>query len=134
MAALQNAQQALVSALRREDAAAKQVERLQSELAALQDLLAANQRELQRNQMVMKFRNAEVDRRRVCHLVHQHKCKPSFCCGRLCCKDGLARNFLPTLAQAYTLKPLDMHPYSYAAIGHQHHVCHILVRSGISVS
>ena len=69
MAALQNAQQALVSALRREDAAAKQVERLQSELAALQDLLAANQRELQRNQMVMKFRNAEVDRRRVCHLV-----------------------------------------------------------------
>ena len=83
MAALQNAQQALMSALRREDAAAKQVERMQSELAALQDLLAANQRELQRNKMVMKFRNAEVDRRRVCHLVHQHKCKPSFCWGRL---------------------------------------------------
>ncbi|DBA65966.1 TPA: hypothetical protein ACH3X2_002987 [Trebouxia sp. C0005] len=62
--AAQNAQQALVSALRREDAAAKQVERLQFELAALQELLAANQKELQRNQMVMKFRNAEVDRRR----------------------------------------------------------------------
>ncbi len=92
MAALQNAQQALVSALRREDAAAKQVERLQSELAALQDLLAANQRELQRNQMVMKFRNAEVDRRRVCHLVHQHKCKPAFCGSCLCCTDGLAHN------------------------------------------
>ena len=83
MAALQNAQQALVSALRREDAAARQVERLQCELAALQELLAANQKELQRNQMVMKFRNAEVDRRRVCLLVHQHKCEPSFSCSYL---------------------------------------------------
>ena len=67
---VQNAQQALLSALRREDTAAKQVHHLQSELAALQDLLTANQRELQRNQMVMKFRNAEVERRRV--RPHQH--------------------------------------------------------------
>ena len=63
---VQNAQQVLVSALRREDMATKQVQHLQSELAALQDLLMANQRELQRNQMVMKFRSAEVERRRVC--------------------------------------------------------------------
>lgn len=62
---MQTAQQALVSALRREDAAVKQVQHLQSELATLQELLTANQKELQRNQMVMKFRNAEVDRRRV---------------------------------------------------------------------
>ena len=62
---MQTAQQALVSALRREDTAVKQVQHLQTELAALQDLLTANQRELQRNQMVMKFRNAEVARRRV---------------------------------------------------------------------
>ena len=62
---LQSAQLALVGALRREDTAAKQVQHLQSELLALQDLLTANQRELQRNQMVMKFRNAEVERRRV---------------------------------------------------------------------
>lgn len=74
MAALQNAQQALVSALRREDTAVRQVQRLQSELAALQDLLTANQRELQRNQMVMKFRNAEVDRRRVCHMLSLRSC------------------------------------------------------------
>ena len=51
--------------MRREDEAVKQVQRLQAELAALQDLLTANQKELQRNQMVMKFRNAEVERRRV---------------------------------------------------------------------
>ena len=49
--------------------AAKQVQHLQSELSALQDLLTANQRELQRNQMVMKFRNAEVERRRVCFIA-----------------------------------------------------------------
>lgn len=115
MAALQNAQQALVSALRREDAAAKQVERLQSELAALQDLLAANQRELQRNQMVMKFRNAEVDRRRVCHLVHQHKCKSSFRCSRLYCKDVLAHG-VPQMLSYWM--PLDMHPYVHPAVGH----------------
>lgn len=58
--------------MRREDMAAKQVQHLQSELAALQDLLTANQRELQRNQMVMKFRNAEVERRRVCFTAKCH--------------------------------------------------------------
>ena len=63
---MQSAQQALVGALRREDMAAKQVQHLQLQLTALQDLLTANQKELQRNQMVMKFRNAEVERRRVC--------------------------------------------------------------------
>ncbi|KAL3144137.1 hypothetical protein ABBQ32_003927 [Trebouxia sp. C0010 RCD-2024] len=61
---LQNAQQALVSVLRREDMAEQQVQQLRSELTALQDLLTAGQRELQRNQMIMKFRNAEVERRR----------------------------------------------------------------------
>lgn len=55
-----------MSALRREEMAEQQVQHLRSELAALQDLLTANQRELQRNQMIMKFRNAEVERRRVC--------------------------------------------------------------------
>ena len=63
---VQNAQQGLLGALRREEQAVKQAQRLQAELAALQDLLTANQKELQRNQMVMKFRNAEVERRRVC--------------------------------------------------------------------
>lgn len=88
MAALQNAQQALVSALRREDTAVKQVQRLQSELAALQDLLTANQRELQRNQMVMKFRNAEVDRRRVCHMTScNHGVGYSACCLSDCCHE-----------------------------------------------
>ena len=45
--------------------AEQQVQQLRSELTALQDLLTAGQRELQRNQMIMKFRNAEVERRRV---------------------------------------------------------------------
>ena len=54
-----------MSALRREDMAEQQVQQLRSELAALQDLLTAGQRELQRNQMIMKFRNTEVERRRV---------------------------------------------------------------------
>ena len=47
----------------------KQAQHVQLELAATQDLLAANQRELQRNLMVMKFRNAEVERLRVCFAV-----------------------------------------------------------------
>ena len=59
-------QNALLGALRREDAAVKQAQHVQLELAATQDLLAGNQRELQRNMMVMKFRNAEVERLRVC--------------------------------------------------------------------
>ena len=61
-----------MSALRREDIVSKQVQQLQSELAALQDLLTANQRELQRNQMIMKFRNAEVERRRVRFTAQSH--------------------------------------------------------------
>ena len=77
---VQSAQQALVSALRREGTAAKQVYHLQSELAALQDLLTANQRELQRNQMVMKFRTAEVERRRVCPHEQLHHCRRTGCC------------------------------------------------------
>lgn len=73
---VQDAQQALVGALRREDLASKQVQRLQSELAALQDLVTANQRELQLNQMVMKFRKAEVERRRVRSTAKCHQSIP----------------------------------------------------------
>ena len=65
---MQSAQQALLGELRREDTAVKQTQHVQAELAATQGLLAANQRELQRNLMVMKFRNAEVERLRVCAL------------------------------------------------------------------
>ena len=70
MAGLQNAEQAVVGALRREEQAVKQAQHLQAELAATQGLLNANQRELQRNLMVMKFRNAEVERLRVCIMCH----------------------------------------------------------------
>ena len=56
--------------MRREEQAVKQAQHLQAELAATQGLLNANQRELQRNLMVMKFRNAEVERLKVCLLWH----------------------------------------------------------------
>lgn len=62
---LQKAHEAMIAALRREDDAAKRTQRLRADLAATQGLLTANQRELQRNLMVMKFRNAEVERLRV---------------------------------------------------------------------
>lgn len=60
----------MVAALKREEDAVRQAEHVRGELAATQGLLTANQRELQRNLMVMKFRNAEVERLRVSHHIH----------------------------------------------------------------
>ena len=85
MAGLQNAEQAVVGALRREEQAVKQAQHLQAELAATQGLLNANQRELQRNLMVMKFRNAEVERLRVCILWYPLSKKTCMCMLWLCC-------------------------------------------------
>lgn len=57
---LQGTRRALVSALRREEAAAKQVAALEAELSQLQDAYKSRDADLQRAQMISKLRDARL--------------------------------------------------------------------------